>query len=240
MAEDTLAEHREVWARKRCLRLIYRSLHQRMARACRPGRTLELGGGIGSFKDYLPDVVTTDIQAAPWLDLVADAQDLPFADGSFDNIVLMDVLHHLPHPSRFLAEAERVLVPGGRLVLMEPAITPLSWPFYHYIHQESVRLGVDPLGAAAQCSTDPYDANQAVPTLLFGRHLARCRERFPALRMVEKRFLSILAYPLSGGFKRWTLLPGRVADLVLALDDVLSPLLGRWLGFRMLVVLERA
>lgn len=238
---DTLAEHRQVWAAKRCLRLIYGDLHRRMAAACRSGRTLEVGGGIGNLKERMPGVVATDIQPAPWLDVVADAQDMPFADSSFDNVVMMDVLHHLPHPARFLAEVERVLVPGGRLVMVEPAVTPGSWPFYHFLHQEAVRLGADPLGDAPQCSAaDPYDANQAVPVLLFGKHRAELERRFPRLKVVERRYLSVLAYPLSGGFKRWTLLPGPLADLVLALDNLLSPLLGRVLGFRLFVVVERA
>lgn len=238
---DTLAEHRRVWAGKRCLRLIYGDLHRRMALACVPGRTLEVGGGIGNLKDHLPSVITTDIQPAPWLDVVADAQSMPFAEGSFDNVVMMDVLHHLPHPAQFLIEAMRVLKSGGRLVMVEPAITPLSWPFYHFLHHEAVRLNADPLGTGPLCSaTDPYDANQAVPVLLFGRHLRRLESRFPQFKLVERRYLSVLAYPLSGGFKRWTLLPGPLADVAMAVDGALAPVLGRLMGFRLFVVLELA
>lgn len=238
MVSDTLARHRAVWARKRCLRLIYGGLHRRMAAACRPGRTLEVGGGIGNLPDGLGEVIRTDVQTAPWLDVAADAQNMPFATACFDNLVMMDVLHHLPHPTRFFAEAARVLRPGGRLVMVEPAITPLSWPFYHLLHEEAVRMDADPLDDAPQCSpTDPYDANQAIPTLLLGRHAHRFADRFPMFRLESLDYLSILAYPLSGGFKDWTLLPGSIADTVLWLDDRLSPFLGRMMGFRLMAVL---
>ncbi len=50
----------------------------------------------------------------------ADAGALPFADASFRTVLIRDVLHHLPQPARAVAEAVRVLVPGGRLVLLEP------------------------------------------------------------------------------------------------------------------------
>ena len=73
------------------------------------GTTLEIGGGIGQFKMRFPDVIATDIQSAPWLDLVTDAQNLPFAAGSIANIVMVDVLHHIEFPLLFLQEAERVL-----------------------------------------------------------------------------------------------------------------------------------
>src|SRR5512134_2847437 len=113
--------------------------------ACRPGLMLEIGGGSGNLKEFMPRVVTTDILQAPWLDAVADAEALPFRDKTFDDIVMVDVLHHLEAPGLFFREAQRVLRPRGRLVLVEPAITPLSWVAYRFCHQEPVIMGQDPL-----------------------------------------------------------------------------------------------
>jgi SAM-dependent methyltransferase len=47
--------------------------------------------------------------------VVADAQRLPFADGTFDAVVADGVLHHAASPRRAFREAVRVLAPGGRL-----------------------------------------------------------------------------------------------------------------------------
>ena len=49
---------------------------------------------------------------------VADAEHLPFPDGSFDLVYSWGVLHHTPDPNRAIAEAQRVLAPGGHLRLM--------------------------------------------------------------------------------------------------------------------------
>ena len=74
----------------------------------------------------------TDIQPAAWLDAAADAQALPFRDDCFDNIVLLDVLHHVENPTLFFAEAARVLKPGsGFLYVAEPAI----WGAFHELHR---------------------------------------------------------------------------------------------------------
>ena len=49
--------------------------------------------------------------------VVGDAAALPFATGTFDFVLMIEVLQHLPDPARALAEARRVLAPGGVLVL---------------------------------------------------------------------------------------------------------------------------
>ncbi|MCE9603560.1 MAG: methyltransferase domain-containing protein [Planctomycetia bacterium] len=50
--------------------------------------------------------------------LVADLTHLPFADGSFDCVTCGYVLEHLPDPRPGLAELARVMVPGGRMLLL--------------------------------------------------------------------------------------------------------------------------
>ena len=49
---------------------------------------------------------------------VADLTALPFADGSFDDVLLLNVLTHVESPARALVELGRVLRPGGRLALV--------------------------------------------------------------------------------------------------------------------------
>ena len=50
----------------------------------------------------------------------ADATALPFRAASFRTVFVRDLLHHLPDPTPVLAEAMRVLAPGGRFCLLEP------------------------------------------------------------------------------------------------------------------------
>ena len=48
------------------------------------------------------------------------AERLPFADGAFDGAVILNALHHVPDPRAALDEAARVVVPEGRIVVVEP------------------------------------------------------------------------------------------------------------------------
>ncbi|MBF0594251.1 MAG: class I SAM-dependent methyltransferase [Candidatus Omnitrophica bacterium] len=54
---------------------------------------------------------------------VMDAQELTFADGSFDAVIASDILEHLADPARALASWRRVLKPGGKLLVFVPAYT---------------------------------------------------------------------------------------------------------------------
>lgn len=57
------------------------------------------------------------LHAAAFPVLACDAEHLPFADGSFDIVTMNFGVLHFPHPGMALAEARRVLKPGGRLGL---------------------------------------------------------------------------------------------------------------------------
>jgi SAM-dependent methyltransferase len=100
------------------------------------GRSLEIGSGTGYFtlnllragligeatcSDISPGMLATLQANAQGLGLrvhtePADAEQLPFADQSFDLVLGHAVLHHIPDLPRAFAEFERVLAPGGTLL----------------------------------------------------------------------------------------------------------------------------
>jgi len=97
--------------------------------AFEPARVLEVGCGWGEFaarvaRDVTGDVVAVDISPR-MVELarergvdarVADVQDLPFDDASFDCVAANWMLYHVPNLDRGLAEIARVLRPNGRFV----------------------------------------------------------------------------------------------------------------------------
>ncbi len=239
MPHPKLTEQRRVWEQKPTLRAVYEDYAQRLRGACVPGVTIEVGSGSGWLGELWPGAVSTDLVATPWIDVQASAQALPFRSGSVANVAGVDVLHHLPSPRRFFSEVQRVLRPGGRCVLIEPAVTPVSQVMFAFFHLEPVDLTVDPWADQEPAGRDPFDANQAIPTLLFRRGGQAFAREFPRLRVAEVRHFSFVAYPLSGGFREWSLLPTRWVGPALRLEDRLQRLLGRLAAFRLMAVLEK-
>jgi hypothetical protein len=98
---------------------------------------------------------------------------------SIGNLILFDVLHHLSMPMMFFLEASRILRPGGRMVIMEPYISPVSLVIYKVFHPEPVLMNCNPFDSGmVKSSNRPFDSNQAIPTLIFFRFLKQWEERF--------------------------------------------------------------
>ena len=154
---------------------------------------------------------------------------------------MIDVLHHIEFPVLFFREAQRVLRPGGRIVMVEPAITWGSTLFYRLLHQEPVRTSADPLlDGTPDPNRDPYDSNQAIPTLLATRDRHRFEALVQDLKVAQVDWFSLAVYPLSGGFKSWSLIPRALVGPALRIERAIETALGRLIAFRMLIVIEKA
>ena len=98
----------------------------------RSKRILDIGCGLGmyvsQFRQFSDDVYGVDVdpdkvaQASQQLPnlKVSPAEELPFADGSFDVILLNEVIEHVDDDRRTIQEAFRVLAPGGHVVIYAP------------------------------------------------------------------------------------------------------------------------
>lgn len=120
---DAIRESRKTYTPER---LAY---YARIAAEClaffniQAGRILDVGAGDGSVRNHLPDqarYVGCDVAPPPAHDVAfvtASGEALPFPAGMFDTVLGYSVLQHVVNPSELLAEAERVLRPGGHLAL---------------------------------------------------------------------------------------------------------------------------
>lgn len=245
-AQEYFSKHRSVWEQKRVLQRIYNEefFARLLSFKKKSGVCIEVGGGPGFFKQVLPGVLSTDIVWSPWLDAVADAQSLPFQSASVANIFGVDMLHHLAAPMAFLLEAQRVLLPGGRLILIEPWVTPFSYLIYRYLHQEDCDLSAHPWDsndAQPPSNKKAFDGNQAIPYLLFGtQHRSRTIGALPGLAPLVIEPFCLFAYLLSMGFKPMNLLPGFLYPAVAKLERATLPLWRRFAALRVLLVLEKS
>jgi len=95
------------------------------------GRTLDAGaGGLHArqlVENFCSEYVSVDIMDRHGeLDIVGDIQHLTqVEDSSFDSVFCSQVLEHLPHPEKALAEFHRILSSGGHVVISVPHLSAL-------------------------------------------------------------------------------------------------------------------
>ncbi len=103
------------------------------------GRVLDAGGGTGriaqAFVPYTGQMVVADLSLkmlreagkkegiAP---VCCQVEYLPFAEGAFDRVIMVDAFHHVINQQKTANELLRVVKPGGRLVIEEPDVRTLS------------------------------------------------------------------------------------------------------------------
>jgi SAM-dependent methyltransferase len=95
-------------------------------------RFLDLGCGIIPYKRFYQgkyqEIITADYEKrTEEVDMLADAQNLPFEDNYFDCILFSEVIEHVPDPEKAVQEISRCLKNGGQLIL--------TFPFIYNLHE---------------------------------------------------------------------------------------------------------
>jgi SAM-dependent methyltransferase len=186
-----------------------------------PGLLVELGSGGSYLKDLEPAIITSDVEAGI-ADRVIDARQLPFPDASVKALFLTHVLHHIPDVRAFFAEAQRVLVPGGVISMIEVAHTPFARFFFRNFHHEPYRDECQEWSFAQNDSM--MDSNQALSWMVFARDRAQFEKLYPQLKIETTAFLPWLAYLVSGGVTMRNLIPGFLTRPIQGMEYLLSPL----------------
>lgn len=107
---------------------------------CPDGKVLDIGCGTGAVLQELQ--ASREAEGVDFSELalefgrkrgltgltLADAQALPFSDGSFQAVVSLDTLEHVPDDAKALSEMARILSPGGIVILNVPAFQWLWGP----------------------------------------------------------------------------------------------------------------
>lgn len=203
------------------------------------GDVVELGSGGGFIKWVAPAVITCSDRASDVADGLADKlldgcnMDLP--EKSVAGFFMLDVFHHLPDPYAFLAQAQRTLVPGGIIYLVDPANTLWARLIYSLFHREPF----DPkMNRPTHGNIPPILANQALSSIVFQRERRAFQDDFPDLEIRSVRPHTFLTYLASGGIGYKSPVPEFMHGIFRGIERCCAPLY-KYLGMFQTVLLEK-
>lgn len=216
-------ELRDIIRSKPALHAWYRDAYRRyaacLARCPAGGLAIEIGAGGGFAREVVPDLLATDVLPYEGIDQVVDATAMPYPDHSLRFIGMLNVFHHIPHVGAFLTEAERCLMPGGRILIVDQHPGLFSTPILTLAHHEPFRPRAREW--RFESSGPLSGANGALAWIVFRRDREKLAREFPALELVHYAPHSPIQYWLAGGLKPWSLIGERSTPLVAALDRLL-------------------
>jgi SAM-dependent methyltransferase len=207
---------------------------------------LEVGSGIGASKDFIRKgrLKTSDYSDYSWLDLkYIDAVSTGLPSNSFDFIIASNVIHHLAFPAKFLDECDRLLKPGGRLIVQEIETSILMRMILRFMNHEGFDELIDVFDSSKPCNNpeDAWSANCSIPKLLFGDS-TRFENHFPRWKKIHDIKTECILFLNSGGvvakvpyipLPRWLLKCVRYADRWLLF------LFGEYLSLQRRIVIEK-
>ena len=234
----TTAVRRQLLRDKPFLSEIYRDWYSALA-AVEPrgdGRVLELGSGAGFLNEYVEGLITSEVFHCPWVSIILDGRQLPFARAQLRAVLMTNVLHHIPEPIRFLNDAGRAVRPGGVVAMIEPWFSKWSGIVYRRLHHEPFYPEAQSITAQG---TGPLSAaNGALPWILFERDRAAFAQRCPEWRVETVRPMMPFRYLLSGGVSMRALMPSWSTAAWRRIERRLQPWMDDW-GMFALIVLRR-
>lgn len=241
--QDRLAVHSKMLERKRMLREVFAEFHQIFRNMDQEyftaeGLEVELGAGIAPVRDSYPQVLATDVVYAPHLDRALNAEAMDLDDESVRVFFGQNCFHHFPHPDLFFGELDRVLPPGGGVVLLEPYYGIFATFLFKRLFRTE---GFDKDFPSWETpSTGPMNgANQALSYIVFVRDRPDFERKYPSLKIVHQvRVGNYLRYLLSGGLNFRQILPDSFSPAIGLLEKVLSPL-NRWLALHHVIVIRK-
>ena len=186
-------------------------------------KRVEIGAGVSFFKKKYPEIISTDIKKAENLDMVVDAQNMPFEQNSVRAIYGINCFHHFPNPDLFFNELDRVLVKGCGCILIDPYYGTIAKRFYKKIF-DTETFDMTQKEWVNESLGFMNGANQALSYIVFIRDKKKFEERYPNLEIiVQKPLNNYMRYVLSGGLNFRQILPSFFSPIIKFFEFIFMP-----------------
>ena len=198
------------------------------------GINIELGCGASFIDQINKSIKKTDVFLTSNTDFKLDALDIGNKfENKISNLILVNVFHHISDPELFLRSAERSLLLGGRIIMIEPSNNYWSKLIYKLVGHE--KFDTNQIDWKFQSKDPLLDSNQALSWIIFERDYKKFKNLFPMFSLIKKKNMMPFSYLLSGGHSFNT----RIGKLIRITRNFEKLFFDKYLGMFNLICIEK-
>ena len=165
---------------------------------------------------------------------------LPFKDSSFDAVLAFDSIHHSEQPSKAILELLRVIRKGGKIILVEPFVSPLSYLPYKIFHYEDTSWDFKEQGSIELSlrNLNPETGDQGVSRFIINQLSNRRTTNFPKLT-VSTSYLSPFSFFATGGVSRPLNTPKIFVNSLIQVEKLIPNFIMKFLASRVILTITK-
>ena len=210
----------------------YELISKRLSRI--DGMNIELGCGASFIDQINKSIKKTDVFLNSNTDFKLNAMDIgKNFENKISNLILVNVFHHISDPELFLKSAEKSLLVGGRIIMIEPSNNYWSRLVYKFIGHEP--FDTRQIEWKFESKDPLLDSNQALSWIIFERDYEKFKNLFPMFSLIQKKNMMPFSYLLSGGHTFNT----RIGKFIKITRSFEKFFLDKYLGMFHLICLEK-
>ena len=204
---------------------------------------LEVGAGAAISNIFVSrNIVRTDILPFNEFNVLGDCamERLPFKDSSFDAVLAFDSIHHSEQPSKAILELLRVTRKGGKIILVEPFVSLLSYLPYKIFHHEDTSWNFKEQGSIELSlqNHNPETGDQGVSRFIINQLSNWRSTNFPKLN-VSITYLSPFSFFATGGVSRPLKTPEIFVKVLIKLENLIPNFIMKFLASRVILTIAK-
>ena len=217
--EKNIENNFKNFLKKKKLKESYKEIYKIITKNIKKNHNnLEIGSGFGYLKKYIKKLTTSDYPKNKFVDKEIDAYSMNYKI-KYDNIILIDVLHHFEHPKRALSQFYKTLNKDGQLIIADVHLGLLPKVIFKLFHHEPIEMKTKISLIEKKINSSKYFANQSYYQRIILNNECQIRSKFYTLKKVYQ--WSDFRYLFTGGFTNKQYLPDIILSLIHILDKKL-------------------
>ena len=236
--QENINQNFKIFQKKKKLREAYFKIYKIISKYIKPDQTnLEIGSGFGYLKRFSPNLITSDFPKNEFVDKEVNAYFIKNETNYYDNIILIDVFHHLEFPKKALNQFHSVLKKNGHLIIADVHLGLIPKLIFKLFHHEPVNFETKISLLDKKFEINDYFSNQSYYQRIILEDEEKIRSEYFNLKQTYN--WSDFRYIFTGGFSNKQYLPNIVLSIVHLLDEKIFSFFPKIFSVRGIAILTK-